>query len=95
MTMPASSISLSDATTDLLSALGKGERGIICAIAAAQNPQQSALLARLEELGFVVGEHVRVVAVAFPAGDPIAVRIGHTTFALRRHEAQMIYVDRQ
>jgi len=37
---------------------------------------------------------VRVVALSFPAGDPIAVRIGNTTFALRRHEAELIHIDR-
>lgn len=51
-----------------------------------------ALKTRLLELGFAPGEKVRVVAEAFPRRDPIAVRLGNTTFALRRHEAAMIHV---
>jgi len=32
------------------------------------------------------------VAVSFPGADPIAVRVGATTFALRRFEAAMVQV---
>jgi len=47
---------------------------------------------RLLELGFIEGEPVRVVAHGFPGREPIAVRIGSTTFALRRFEADHILV---
>ncbi|MFT4104013.1 MAG: FeoA domain-containing protein [Burkholderiaceae bacterium] len=47
---------------------------------------------RLVELGFVNGESVRVIRRAFPFGDPIAVRIGATTLALRRFEAALVTV---
>jgi ferrous iron transport protein A len=47
---------------------------------------------RLLELGFVEGESLRVVAHGFPGGEPIAVRIGNTTFALRRFEADHVLV---
>jgi ferrous iron transport protein A len=47
---------------------------------------------RLLELGFVQGESVRIVAQGFPGREPIAVRIGSTTFALRRFEAERILV---
>jgi len=47
---------------------------------------------RLLELGFVEGESLRVVALGFPGGEPIAVRIGNTTFALRRFEADHVWV---
>jgi ferrous iron transport protein A len=47
---------------------------------------------RLLELGFVQGEPVRIVAQGFPGREPIAVRIGSTTFALRRFEAERILV---
>jgi len=47
---------------------------------------------RLLELGFVVGESLRVIALGFPGGEPIAVRIGNTTFALRRFEADHVLV---
>jgi len=48
---------------------------------------------RLLELGFAEGEPVRVVAHGFPGREPIAVRIGGTTFALRRFEADHILVE--
>ena len=47
---------------------------------------------RLLELGFVAGETVRVTAKGFFTSGPIAVRVGGTTFALRRFEAAMISV---
>ena len=47
---------------------------------------------RLLELGFVEGESLRVIAHGFPGGEPIAVRIGNTTFALRRFEADHVLV---
>jgi ferrous iron transport protein A len=47
---------------------------------------------RLLELGFVEGESLRVIALGFPGGEPIAVRIGNTTFALRRFEADHVLV---
>ncbi|HEX7953040.1 MAG TPA: FeoA family protein [Burkholderiales bacterium] len=47
---------------------------------------------RLLELGFVEGESLRVIAAGFPDGEPIAVRIGSTTFALRRFEADHVLV---
>lgn len=47
---------------------------------------------RLLELGFVEGETLRVIAHGFPGNEPIAVRIGNTTFALRRFEADHVLV---
>jgi ferrous iron transport protein A len=49
---------------------------------------------RLGELGFFVGERVRVLARA-PFGDPIAVRVGSGTFALRCAEADCVQVEMQ
>jgi ferrous iron transport protein A len=51
-----------------------------------------ALLHRLVEIGFVPGESVRVIAHGQPGNEPVAVRIGGTTFALRRFEADCILV---
>ncbi len=48
---------------------------------------------RLLELGFVEGETLRVVAHGFPGHEPIAIRIGSTTFALRRFEADRVMVE--
>jgi len=50
------------------------------------------LVLRLTEIGFVPGEAVRIVATGVPGREPLAVRLGHTTFALRRHEASFIRV---
>jgi len=57
------------------------------------SPEDQELLLRLLEIGFLPGEPVRVIARGFPAADPIAVRVGHTTFALRSHEAALIRVS--
>jgi ferrous iron transport protein A len=50
------------------------------------------LVLRLTEIGFVPGEAVRIVASGVPGREPLAVRLGRTTFALRRHEASLIRV---
>ncbi|ANH66880.1 FeoA family protein [Mitsuaria sp. 7] len=47
----------------------------------------------LEELGFVAGEHVAVLARAMPGADPLVVRIGQSTFALRRAEAECVELE--
>jgi len=36
---------------------------------------------------------VRVIAHGYPGHDPLAVRVGHTTFALRSHEAALVQVQ--
>lgn len=46
----------------------------------------------LEEIGFITGEHVRLMAKAIPGGDPMVVRVGQSTFALRRAEAACVSV---
>jgi len=45
---------------------------------------------QLEEIGFLPGEHVSVMTRAFPGGDPLVVRVGLSTFALRRAEARCV-----
>jgi ferrous iron transport protein A len=50
------------------------------------------LALRLLEIGFIVGEPVRVIAQGHPGREPIAVRVGGTTFALRRFEAEQVMV---
>ena len=56
-------------------------------------PHEHEVLLRLLEIGFLPGERLRVVARSFPGGDPLAVRVGSTTFALRRREAALIRVS--
>jgi len=58
----------------------------------AQDTAQHELMLRLLEVGFLPGERVRVIAHGFPGADPLAVRVGHTTFALRGHEAALVRV---
>ncbi|MGH8132755.1 MAG: FeoA family protein [Steroidobacteraceae bacterium] len=53
----------------------------------------SALERRLLEFGFVSGERVEILAEARPGRDPFVVRVGHTTLAMRRREAQSIWVE--
>jgi ferrous iron transport protein A len=48
--------------------------------------------ARLAELGFLPGEPARVLRRAF-GGDPLQVRVGASTFALRRAEAAGVLVE--
>jgi ferrous iron transport protein A len=47
---------------------------------------------RLAELGFLPGEKLKIVARGFLGREPIAVRIGTSTFALRLFEAACIRV---
>jgi ferrous iron transport protein A len=47
----------------------------------------------LAEIGFLPGEPVAVLARGAPGGDPLVVRVGHSTFALRRAEAACVHVE--
>jgi ferrous iron transport protein A len=82
-----------------LAQLRKGDRGHIGGIAtdAGATVQigdvaHSTIARRLMELGFVPGESVEVIRRVWPGGDPLAVRIGASVFALRRREAQAVMV---
>jgi ferrous iron transport protein A len=48
----------------------------------------------LEEIGFIAGERVTLMARGMPGGDPLVVRVGLSTFALRRAEAACVHVAR-
>ena len=48
----------------------------------------------LEELGFLAGEPVCVMAKGLPGADPLVVRVGQSTFALRKAEAECVAVTR-
>lgn len=73
----------------VLSALAEGRHATVSRIAT--DSCAASLVRRLAEIGFLPGESLRVLAKV-PGGDPIAVRIGSSTFALRRHEAACIHV---
>lgn len=51
-----------------------------------------ALKRRLLELGFVPGERVQVLRRIFFGRGPLAVRVGSSTFAMRRLESSLIEV---
>jgi len=75
-----------------------GEAGVVCTVASTPEFDRGSgldLARRLMEIGFVPGESLRVLRRGFPGGEPIAVRIGQSTFALRRFEAALISVVRQ
>lgn len=77
----------SDATLDQASI------GDALTVQQVQAPQAAPEWARwLEEIGFIVGEQVMLMARALPGGDPMVVRIGQSTFALRRAEAACVRV---
>jgi len=75
----------------------KGDRGVVRQVLQ-QDPEvfgdetRASIGRRLVEIGFVPGEHVQIVEEVWPGGDPMAVRIGSTVFALRRREAQAVLV---
>jgi ferrous iron transport protein A len=48
---------------------------------------------QLADLGFTPGEPVRVLRRGALGGDPLVVRVGASTFALRRAEAACILVE--
>jgi ferrous iron transport protein A len=54
---------------------------------------QDPIAARLQDLGFVAGEPVSLVALGPFGADPILVQIGFTRFALRRSEAARVEVQ--
>jgi ferrous iron transport protein A len=47
---------------------------------------------QLEDIGFLPGERVAIMARGMPGGDPLVVRVGLSTFALRLDEAACIQV---
>lgn len=77
-----------------LAMLKKGQSAIVSGMVRSTDKEVVSVSLRLIELGFCEGEKVRVVAESFPGRDPMAIRVGSSTFALRRHEAAMVLVER-
>lgn len=75
-----------------LADLAPGVLARVVHVASAQDGASAELALRLAELGFLPGEWVRIVARGFLAREPLAVRVGTGTFALRRFEAAAIRV---
>jgi ferrous iron transport protein A len=74
-----------------LTELPQGVSAIIQVVTPLRSDAMRSLARRLAEIGFLPGETVRVLR-RVAGGEPIAVRIGGSTFALRKHEAQCIMV---
>ncbi|MBV8342871.1 MAG: ferrous iron transport protein A [Gammaproteobacteria bacterium] len=75
-----------------LAALAPGAAGRVVGVGSGARTLP-ALERRLLELGFVPGEPVSILTEARPGRDPFVVRVGHTTLALRRCEAQSVVVE--
>lgn len=82
------------ATPGRVQALVDVQDGQACRVVGISAPPQAAQWAeRLAEIGFIAGERVQVLSRGLPGGDPLAVRIGSSTFALRRAEAACVQVE--
>lgn len=90
--MPGTKTAMQQTDVLYLSHLKKGDSASVVGMVGGIGEEQQAMQRRLLELGFIAGEQIRIVAESFPGRDPIAVRVGNSTFALRRHEAAMIQV---
>ena len=81
-----------------LAQLHRGDRAVVAGVVEQAQADElgdelgSTVVMRLIEIGFVAGETVEVIGEARPGGDPMAVRIGGTCFALRRREAAAVSV---
>lgn len=74
--------------------LDQARRGAVYTVRQVQaDPQVPERARQLEEIGFYPGERVQVMTRGFPGGDPIVVRVGQSTFALRGAEAACVHVE--
>ncbi len=72
--------------------LARQARAVVVGMNPTLDDEERGIALRLLEIGFLPGEVVRVIAHGYPSHDPLAVRVGHTTFALRSHEAALVQV---
>lgn len=75
-----------------LDQLPEGSWATVSGVTVPTDAAERNLVLRLMELGFVPGERVLMVREGRTDRDPLAVRLGHTTFGLRRREAAFIQV---
>ena len=71
----------------------RGRIHALCVEGASAGLPEAELERRLIELGFVEGAAVELLHQGLFGCDPIAVRVAHTTIALRRQEAMAILVN--
>ena len=81
-----------------LAELRRGESGVVSGLNPAalgkSAEERDSMLSRLRDLGFIPGARCEVIARMWFGGDPVAVRVGGSTFALRRVEAAAVRITR-
>ena len=81
-------------TLTTLDTLLVGQSGTVIHLAPGEQAEAGVDVSRrLMELGFVPGERIRMLKRGVPGGEPLAVRVGESTFALRRFEAALISIQ--
>jgi ferrous iron transport protein A len=79
-------------TLTTLDALQAGRSATVIHLAPGSHSHGADVSRRLMELGFVPGERIRMLKRGLPGG-PVAVKVGQSTFALRRFEAALISIQ--
>ncbi|MBC7456312.1 MAG: ferrous iron transport protein A [Massilia sp.] len=76
-----------------LDTLAAGQSGTVIHLAPAERDGGAGvdIARRLMELGFVPGERIRMLRRGMQGG-PLAIKVGQSTFALRRFEAALVSV---
>ncbi len=75
-------------------ALDGAATGLECRVVAVRAPEGQPDWGRwLAEIGFLPGERVAVTARSLWGGDPMVVRVGQSSFALRKAEAACVQVE--
>ena len=79
--------------TQSLSVLAPGATACVVSVGSGGDSNFTPVERRLIELGFVHGEHIEILAQSMLGGDPFVVRVGTSTFALRRREVESVWVE--
>jgi ferrous iron transport protein A len=79
-------------TLTTLDSLKAGQSGTVIHLAPSGSGEGIDVPRRLMELGFVPGERIRMLKRGLPGG-PVAVKVGQSTFALRRFEAALVSIQ--
>jgi ferrous iron transport protein A len=79
-------------TLTTLDSLKAGQCGTVIHLAPMGSGDGIDVPRRLMELGFVPGERIRMLKRGLPGG-PVAVKVGQSTFALRRFEAALVSIQ--
>ncbi|HEU5436905.1 MAG TPA: FeoA family protein [Telluria sp.] len=80
-------------TLTTLDALKAGQSATVIHLAPTAEQGGADVQRRLMELGFVPGERIRMLKRGVPGGEPLAVKVGQSTFALRRFEAALVSIQ--